>query len=108
MLPLSCAAALSVMRQIDDELLLEVNKKSKHIFERLKNQNGIIAVSGLGMMIGIETEKNADEILSICIKNGVAALKAKRKLRLLPALNIPWEQLDAALDVLIYACKRGA
>ena len=103
--PLSCAAALSVVERIDEKLLGEVNEKSNYIFSRLKNREGIISTSGMGLMIGIETEKSADEIQTTCIKNGVAVLKAKRKIRLLPALNIPWEQLEAGLDVLVFACK---
>lgn len=103
--PLSCAAALAVLKQIDDELLNEVNKKSEYIFSRLQGQNGIKSISGMGLMIGVETEKNADEVLDCCIKNGVVAIKAKHKIRLLPALNIPWEQLKQAIDILIYACK---
>ena len=103
--PLSCAAASAVLKQIDDELLNEVNKKSEYIFSRLQGQNGIKSISGMGLMIGVETEKNADEVLDCCIKNGVVAIKAKHKIRLLPALNIPWEQLKQAIDILIYACK---
>ena len=51
-------------------------------------------------MIGITTEKPVGEVLAECIENGVLCLSAKEKLRLLPPLNIEWEQLGKAIDVI--------
>ena len=51
-------------------------------------------------MIGIQTTKNAREVVNACIENGVLALTAKTKVRLLPALNIPMNQLQQAIDIL--------
>ena len=56
-------------------------------------------------MLGVETEKDAGEVVSECMKNGVLVLKAKNKVRLLPALNIPIDLLINAIEVLINACK---
>ena len=56
-------------------------------------------------MIGIETEKDANEVLAKCLENGVSVLKAKTKIRLLPALNIPFEQLQKAIEVIKNALK---
>ena len=39
-----------------------------------------------------------------CMEQGVLCLTAKDKLRLLPALNIPWEQLKRAAQVIKDAC----
>ena len=52
-------------------------------------------------MIGIKTKKPVAEVLSACIEKGVLCLSAKDKLRLLPPLNIPTEQLQKAVDVII-------
>ena len=82
-----------------------MQEKSRYIFSRLEGQPGILGVSGLGLMIGITTEKNNKEIVNTCIENGVLCLTAKEKVRLLPALNIPMEQLEKALDVLLAACR---
>ena len=57
------------------------------------------------MMVGIETEKPVAEVLGACMEKGVLCLSAKTKLRLLPALNIPDEILDEALDVILEAVK---
>ena len=102
--PVCCSAALNVLSRIDDNLLDGVNAKSKLIFDTLSNAKGIKSVSGMGLMIGIETEKDSGEILAECMKNGVLVLKAKTKIRLLPALNIPDELLKKALEVIVNAC----
>lgn len=98
--PLSCAGALSIISRIDEALLSGVQRKSKLIFDTLSGQPGIISVTGLGLMIGIETVRPAGEIISECMEKGVLVIKAKNKLRLLPALNIPDELLIKALDVI--------
>ena len=54
----------------------------------------------MGLMIGIETEKDASEVIKTCIEKGVLVIKAKNKVRLLPALNIPFEQLEKAIKIL--------
>ena len=103
--PVACAGAINIISRIDDKLLSEVNIKSDYIFERLQNADGVKSVSGLGLMLGIETEKDASEIIKTCQDNGVLVIKAKNKVRLLPALNIPWDLLERAIDILVDACK---
>jgi len=103
--PVSCAAAVNIISRIDDELLASVKEKSDYIFNELNGADGVISVSGLGLMIGVETKKDASEVLNICLENGVSVLKAKNKIRLLPALNIPFETLKKAIEVLKMACK---
>jgi acetylornithine/N-succinyldiaminopimelate aminotransferase len=98
--PVACAGALSIIERLDEQLLSEVKEKSAYIFDTFANAKGVKSVSGLGLMIGIETEKDASEILTACRARGVLAIKAKNKVRLLPALNIPWEQLKTAITVL--------
>jgi len=39
-----------------------------------------------------------------CMENGVLCLTAKDKVRLLPALNIPQDMLEKAIDVIKAAC----
>ncbi len=103
--PVCCAAAVNIVDRIDETLLSEVTKKSNYIKETLSGKDGIKSVSGLGLMLGIETEKPAGEIVTRCRENGVIVITAKQKVRLLPALNIPWELLQRAVDIIIDACK---
>ena len=58
----------------------------------------------IGLMLGIQTEKNASDIIAACREKGVLVIKAKDKLRLLPALNIPMEQLQKAVAVIKECC----
>ena len=103
--PVCCAGALSILSRIDDKLLSDVKAKSEYIFSQLEGAPGVKSVSGMGLMIGIETEKNASDIVNECMSNGVLVLKAKTKVRLLPALNIPDELLKKAVSVLKKACE---
>lgn len=103
--PVCCAAALSVISRIDDELLSEVREKSEYVFSTLAGKPGIEAVTGMGLMIGIKTVKDASEVVAKCQENGVLVLKAKDKVRLLPALNIPFDLLKKAVGIIADAAK---
>ena len=103
--PVAAAGAISIIERIDDDLLAEVQEKSQMIFDTLTGAPGIKSVSGMGLMIGIETEKPAAEIVNTCIANGVLPLTAKTKVRLLPALNIPKDVLKKALEVIKAAAE---
>ncbi|MBQ8295539.1 MAG: aspartate aminotransferase family protein [Clostridia bacterium] len=98
--PVACAGAISILSRIDDDLLQQVKEKSAYIFAQLEGAKGVKSVSGMGLMIGVETEKDASEIIARCMARGVLAIKAKNKVRLLPALNIPMEQLETAIKIL--------
>ena len=98
--PVACAGALSVINRIDDNLLEEVNMKADYIVNSLKNANGVKSVSGLGLMLGIETECDAQALISACMERGVLPIKAKNKVRLLPPLNISDAELTKGLEIL--------
>lgn len=101
--PVACAGAISVISRIDDALLDEVKGKSEYIFGSFHGAKGVKSVSGAGLMIGIECEKDVAEVLAYCRDKGVIAIKAKNKVRLLPPLNIGWDELKTAVDVLLEA-----
>lgn len=98
--PVACAAAVSVIERINDELLAEVRKKGEFIRQELTNCEGVESVSGLGLMVGIKTKKPAAEVVKAAMGKGVLLLTAKDKVRLLPALNIEWEQLKKAISII--------
>ena len=98
--PVCCAGALSIINRIDEELLKEVREKSNFIFKAFENAKGVESVSGKGLMIGIKTTKPAGDIVKSCIEKGVLLLTAKDKVRLLPALNIPFDVLEKAITIL--------
>ena len=102
--PVACAAALSVFSRLTDSFLAEVEAKSALLRSLLEGAPGIRSISGLGLMLGLQTEKPAAEVVKICMENGVLCLTAKDKVRLLPALNIPDDLLRKAADVIRKAC----
>ena len=103
--PVCCSAAISVLDRIDDALLADVEEKSKYLFDVLGKAEGVKSISGMGLMMGIKTEKPAAEVVAKCMENGVLCLTAKDKVRLLPALNIPFDVLKKAAAVIKEACK---
>ena len=103
--PVCCAGALSILSRLDDALLTQVREKSDYVFAALQGAEGIESVTGMGLMIGLKTVKSAKEVVGKCIENGVLCLTAKDKVRLLPALNIPMEQLKQAVEVIMEAVK---
>ena len=98
--PVCAAGAVYALDRIDDELLASVRAKSEYIIKELSDAKGVKSISGMGLMLGIETERDAKEIVKDCLSRGVVCLTAKSKVRLLPALNIPDELLKKAISVL--------
>ncbi len=105
--PIACAGAINILNRLDREMLDSVKAKSKYIFDELQNAEGIKSVSGLGLMIGIETEGDVSVILKECMENGILPIKAKNKLRLLPALNIPMELLEKSINIIKKVAKEN-
>lgn len=103
--PVACAGALSVLERINDSLLSEVRAKSRYLFDLFTGADGIEAVTGLGLMIGLKTVRPAGEVIRACMEKGVLCLSAKDRVRLLPALNIPMEQLQEAAGILLGVCQ---
>jgi acetylornithine/N-succinyldiaminopimelate aminotransferase len=105
--PVCCAGALSVINRLNDDFLAQVRQKSDYVFNALSGAPGILSVTGMGLMIGIETEKNAKDVVNACMEKGVLCLTAKTKVRLLPALNIPMDVLKEAVDIIKSVCKEN-
>lgn len=98
--PIACAGACSILRRIDRDLLLEVQGKSAYLFTQLGRIRNVIGVTGLGLMIGLETTKSAREVAERCLERGLIVLTAKNKVRLLPPLNVRKDEMDFALQIL--------
>ncbi len=103
--PVACAGALSILNRLDEDFLEQVAQKGAWIRKALENAPGVSSVTGMGLMVGIETKKPAGEVVNACMEKGVLCLTAKNKVRLLPALNIPQADLESALEILKEAMK---
>ncbi|MBQ2676920.1 MAG: aspartate aminotransferase family protein [Clostridia bacterium] len=99
--PVACAGASYVLSKVaNQEFLDEVAKKGEYIFSRLNKMKNVKSTRGLGMMIGIEVEgMTGAEVAKKCIENGLIVLTAKALVRLLPPLNITYDEIDKGLAI---------
>ena len=86
---------------MDEALLQGVRERSKKIVDTLTGKKGVKAVTGMGLLLGIDPVRPAGDVIAECMERGVLVLSAHGKVRLLPALNIPMDLLEKALDVLV-------
>lgn len=98
--PLCAAGALHVMTRMTDALMNEVAEKGAYIRRQLEAMPGVKGTSGLGLMIGISTEKASSQVAADCLKAGLMVLTAHEKVRLLPPLNISYADIDKGLAIL--------
>lgn len=104
--PVCCAAALSILKRINDDLLETVRNKGEFLRNKFANVSGIESISGMGLMLGLKTKKPCGEVVKACNDLGVLCLTAKDKVRLLPALNISYEELEKAADKILLAISQ--
>lgn len=99
--PVVCAGANYVLDTVDNEkFLAEVEEKGAYIEKKLRAVNGVKNVRRLGLMIGIELEKgDAHDMAVKCLENGLIIITAKTLMRMLPPLNISYEEIDEALAI---------
>lgn len=114
--PVSCAAALSVIEEIEKTGLLEqVTRKGEHVQKRLREMQTkyplIGDVRGKGLMIGAELVKDPktkepakEELQKILVgswKKGLVLIGAgDSTIRIAPPLTISQEELDIGLDII--------
>ncbi len=101
--PLACAGGNVVVNKVNNkDFLDEVTKKSEYIKEKLSSVDEVAEISGLGLMMGIALKnKKALDVVSKALDEGLMLLTAKEKVRLLPPLNITYDELDKGLEILI-------
>ncbi len=107
--PVACAGGRVVLEKLDEAQLALVREKAQYLREKLMQLPHVAAVTGLGMMIGIELAdgKEAKKVVELAIEEGVIPLTAKSKVRLLPPLTITYAELDQGLEALARALARA-
>lgn len=101
--PVVCAGGIEVMKQICKEGFLEdVSARADYLWGRLQTMPGVSGISGMGFMIGVSVDEGLDarKIAEQCAKNGLLILTAKKKLRIMPPLNITLDEIDKGLNIL--------
>ena len=104
--PIVCAAALAVFEAIKKEgLLSNVNKMGKYLFDSLtslKSKHSFIKqVRGMGFMLGVELDREGNDIVQGCIDKGLLINCTHQKvLRIMPPLGTTKQQIDKAIGIL--------
>ena len=104
--PAVCAGAEVVVDRLTDEFLDAVAAKGERVRKALEGAAGISEITGMGLMIGVRTARPVADVLADLRSEGVLALKAHDKLRLLPPLNISDELLDEAVEKIKKVCAK--
>lgn len=99
--PVACAGGKVVLKKVMSEGFLdEVVKKGEYIRNKVAEMPEVTGVDGMGLMLGISLKsKKAGDVAAKCLENGLLVLTAKEKVRLLPPLNISYEQIDKGMEI---------
>ncbi|MDG1277190.1 MAG: aminotransferase class III-fold pyridoxal phosphate-dependent enzyme [Algoriphagus sp.] len=101
---LACAAGLAVLEVLESEKLIsQATDLGSRLMDELKEIPGVTDVRGLGLMIGIDLDREAGPVRTELVQKyhiftGSAA--GKNTIRLLPPLNIEWNQLNSFIVAL--------
>ncbi len=104
--PLICKASIGTFKAIlKDKMLKNARQMGEFLtkeLNKLKEKfNCIVDVRGLGLMIGIELNREGKAIFETCFANGlIINCTQGNVLRLMPALNVTRKQAEKALYIL--------
>ncbi|WP_108670067.1 acetylornithine transaminase [Peribacillus acanthi] len=102
--PVSLVACKATLESIfQDEFLALIEQKGHYLKSQLKqqlsNSNYVVDIRGMGLMIGIELASEANDIVIKLQEAGMLTLSAgPNVLRLLPPLNVSYEEMDIAIQ----------
>ncbi len=101
--PVAAAGACVVLDTLDDAFLASVNEKGAYIRRKVEETRlpVVQSVRGMGLMVGIGVTCSHKDAVGKMLQSGLLALTAgSDTVRLLPPLNISYEEIDAGLAVL--------
>jgi len=101
--PVAAAGACVVLDTLDDAFLASVNEKGAYIRRKVEEMRlpVVQSVRGMGLMVGIGVTCSHKDAVGKMLQSGLLALTAgSDTVRLLPPLNISYEEIDAGLAVL--------
>jgi len=99
--PVSCAAACAVVEAIDDELLDDVRALGLELVQRVERLPGVVAARGRGLLVGIELDRPASDVVEAAREQGVLVLTAgENVVRLAPPLTVRADEIAEVLEVL--------
>lgn len=96
--PVACAGACVVLDTLDEAFLESVKEKAGYIRGELMKMKTVAGLDGLGLMIGIDLDgMTGAEAVGRLMEEGVLAIPAGSRLRLLPPLTISTEEINKAI-----------
>ena len=107
--PLACAAALAVLRTLEDEGLVQHSLEMGELLaDELKGLEGVREVRGRGLMRAVVFDgPGARELQSRCLEEGVIVNATDdQTIRLVPPLVITAEEIDRAVAAMKRAQRR--
>ena len=102
--PLACAAALAVIRALEDDKLVDRAAKLgarllAGFADKLQGVSGIEEIRGQGLLIGIELDRPCSELVSMALAQGLLInVTAECVVRLLPPLILSDPEADELID----------
>jgi len=99
--PVACAGACTVLDIMDEAFLGLVSEKADYIRSELIKMKKVTGLDGLGLMIGIDLDgMTGSEAVNLLMQEGVMAIPAESRLRLLPPLTISDQEIARALSAM--------
>ncbi len=110
--PVICKAAIAVLTSVQKEkLLANANKMGEYLMGKLKDLREkyvfIKDVRGLGLMCGLELDRDGLPIVEACIKHGLLLNCTHGSvLRIMPALGVSKKEIDKGIAILNNVFKK--
>ena len=99
------SSSKAVLEILTEDFLAKVHVKASYLQDQLTKQLGnlptVVAIRGLGLMLGIQVTRDLGTIITQARKNGLIVLTAGSDvIRLLPPLTITEEEIERAVSIL--------
>jgi len=108
--PLACAGVIATLDLLNESLLQNVREVGRYFLDQLSQlkNDQVIAVRGVGLMIGLEVKDNRDQILKELQTHNILAIPASDNvIRFLPPLLIQKQHVDQLIRALKVILKEN-
>lgn len=110
--PLVCSAAWAVLEEMrESDLVGNVARVGEHVMNRLRGElagvRGVREVRGMGLMIGIQLDRPAGDVVPMAMNAGLLLnVTAGNVVRLVPPLIIGMDEADQMVDIVVSVIRK--